>query len=386
MYPSRTSLLGAKRKKWTVNYNRNGHVKIKKWIVEDDFDIELRFLLNAESSINAMTLGLSEKKNTYGFFHDVLNHLLISQFMTTEGGLSKISSSDFIDTHVVRSVRFSRRDKTCSFYVNGELIGNSYISGMFCIDILGAGSGENGTSPWCGVIFDIKLTDLSNAKNTRYYSSIIRSNCVPISKYLLDNLNQWRSNFWAPNFKNGGIHIEKWNAGKEGGIISFYFKIIESQTSYTPFIDSEPLNNRTYIILDVNTKKMLFTENTIESIQIDGVQQKNNTFLPESNVLYHLVAVIKRNGIADTLGAHYKGNTINNTIMYDVRLTSDSDPRHYPCKIISDTKPTDINVIDVISGKNGVFKTNTRLSPVWTNELSTDGEIVGLGENAWTEM
>lgn len=406
MLPSRVKLgLGVdvslgkmKLKQWTVNYHGAQYVKIRDWRAEGDFDISMKYFVSPRQPVNQMTLGWTFVIGMHGFYHSGISNgkKIFSNFRASNGTHVSISSSKFTAPQIVRDVRFKRENGVCSFFIDDELIGSIENHSTFGLDVIGAGTqritgglidGSNTMMNWNGHLWDVALTDLSKSDNSRNYSSIIKSNSRPYSTVLIDALNKLRKNDWLLRFHQQALKIPKWVSSADGDTVTFKFTL-NSLPKHECYLIDNSAKTRSYVVLNHNgdNRITIYPESSFVEFKINGSEYKNNEFTAKSNVTYECHIKYKRGIEILSLCNRCELNYGIDGIMYDLKMNSATDTRHYPCHLVSDTQPETDIIIDTIGGKNGVMESRGGTTHQWTNELSSDGELVGFGDELWTEL
>lgn len=278
MLPSRVRIEDNRIPRWTVNYDGKGLVNIEPWKVEGDFSIEIKCILNSVEAL--ASLGF-KGTTTLGFYQSPLKGLIGANFMTLEGGASKIAAKS--PGEFVRNLKFSRKSGVCFFYLNGYFRGQAPIDGTFGVDTLGAGYPDkiNPSLFFVGKIFDVKLLDLENPLNCRHYNSILNSSCAPKDAYLADSLCQFRKNEWI--FETSGVnnYIEiqpwKYNPGDVVKVVFIHNGL--GQTFGTDgIIDSSntDVTNRPYVYIN-DKYRIIWNTDIFSDVMLDGVIIDNDS-------------------------------------------------------------------------------------------------------------
>ena len=373
-----------KLKEWRVNYNGNGYAKIPK------FRVEAGDVLSCKAIIYH-----SDTHDSYILFDSISPRMFV--------GFSVNPGSDLASLYTSNNV---------TVLLNGEAVTKVPLNSLVDIQLtfisthdiefVGANYGEQGMLK--GRIFNISM---KSKNEERFYPSVINSRSKPNITYLEDTLNCWRRNQWTPNLSNNTIRIPTWVAN-QGDSIKFKLKLNSLANKFMHLTDenvteSVPSGSRSFITFDKLAPHSLIIYPPNTRVEINGRTYATKEFIPSVNTEYHFVIKYPKGIIVDVVGGRYEGDYSIFGVLWDIKMNSSTDKRHYPAIIESDFQPENLELIDVISGKNALRILNTRREkiivyptpshyqsilpktiPLWTN-LSSDGELINFKDH-WVEF
>ena len=375
-----------KLKKWTVNYNKKGYAKIPKFRVNKGDELTCTAIIYH-----------SDTHDSYILF-DSISPRMFMGFTVNPGSEASLYASNnvkvLLNSEAVTKVPLNS-------LVDIKLI----FSSTHDIEFVGANYGEQGMLQ--GRIFNISM---KSKNEERFYPSVINSRSKPNLSYLEDKLNTWRRNQYIPDLSNNTIRIPSWVANEDGDSINFKLKLNSIASKFMHLTDenvteSVPSGSRSFITFDKLAPHSLIIYPTSTRVEINGRTYASKEFIPSLNTEYQFIITYPKGIIVDFLGGRYEGDFSIFGVLWDIKMNSATDNRHYPAIIESNTKPTLLELTDVISGKNALRILNTRREkiilystpshyqsllpktiPLWTNELSTDGELINFEDQHWVEF
>ena len=372
-----------KLKKWRVNYNVNGHIKIPKFSVEpgDEMNFDL-VIFGHHTSINNVIFDAISPRCYVAF-------LVSNKFNASMNSSNNINitingkQDDIVNLNTLVSVKV-----VFKLTHDIEFIASNYV-------------GEGATK---GQISNVRMTS-KNAE--RFYPSIISSPNRPNVHYLEDTLNTWRgdSYIYKSIHKTQFISIEPWHYNIGDSIIVGFVWLDEIST-WNNILDADisDIINRPYFGID--TLKNLSWNRAVFH---DPIQQ-NGEPVEKPIIGKHYTYILKPKIKGSPIGT--LGNNVGSRLeafsgyLTILELLSTSDPRNYQMTIQADTQPTtdtvkelnnrqDILVKGLDVTKRSRFAHSTpsyyqsvlpKTATPWSNGLSTDGKFINFGDEGWIEM
>ena len=185
---------------WTQNYNGiNSHIIPKKpWLVEGDFDISLRVFRSSSRNQTALYDSVNGKR--WLDFSKDSNQ--ISSYFGDKTNIKIYGTNDLLG---LLSITIKRRGTDYTLRVNDrEITKTINVESSGVLDIIGSGGKQ---LYYLGQIYNLKLTDLSNTDNCRFYPGIIKSIDMPISTILKDEYGDGSTNGQMFNFGSSKPHV-----------------------------------------------------------------------------------------------------------------------------------------------------------------------------------
>ena len=388
----RTSIGARNIKKWSINYNSKGYVKIPSFKVEAGDEFHCQVIIFA-----------SDEPVSYSIIDGKSSRMKIG-FATNSTGIGVSLVSTLNVRAFVDNVEIPHTTSVTSAEVNTVINLKLIFTETHYLEYLGGNIA--GTELLNGRLFNIRM---KSKYSERYYPSFINATRKPNIDYLQDYLNKWRPNQWTPNLISNTIRIPSWVANEDGDSINFKLKLNSIASKFMHITDenvteSVPSGSRSFITFDKLAPHSLIIYPTSTRVEINGRTYASKEFIPLINTEYQFIITYPKGIIVDFLGGRYEGDFSINGVMWDIKMNSAKDNRHYPAIIESDIPPETLELTDIIAGKNALRILNTRREkiivystpshyqsilpksiPLWTN-LSSDGELINFEDQHWVEF
>ena len=161
---------------WTPNYSGAGFVQITEWEPDNNFEITVVFYRD-QTAVDSDIWG-----------HRTQNNKLIYQQSTNTIRLRPNPGGALLElSGILGGLNFLRLSKTGTDIV-ADLNGSETTIPNVSFSEINVFGASNGVLEWDGQIHTIRLTDLDNPANSRFYRSIIDSVTLPDSLVLRDEL------------------------------------------------------------------------------------------------------------------------------------------------------------------------------------------------------
>ena len=196
---------------WTPNYSGAGFVQIPEWRPAGSYRVELDFYADSSRTNNpSLILGGSHTLESI-----YLNISLDSRVQLFVDSIAVISIPG-VPSDTLLNCTITNIDNNLSLIVGDGSGSATNVPFMNDEGVTRIGNSTSSNNPFDGQIRNLRLTDIDNPQNSRFYPSIIRSENMPTDLVLVDELGQTTPDNRFLNWEsaNRGALVSESNNGR----------------------------------------------------------------------------------------------------------------------------------------------------------------------------
>ena len=387
----RTSIGARNIKKWSINYNSKGYVKIPRFKVEAGDEFHCQVIIFA-----------SDEPVSYSIIDGKSSRMKIGFATNSTGiGVSLVSTRNvraFVD-----NVEIPHTTSVTSAEVNTVINLKLIFTETHYLEVLGASIAY--TEILNGRTFNIRM---KSKNEERYYPSVINATRKPSINYLQDALNTYRRNTYVLKSitKTQFIPIAPWRYDVGDSIIVGFVWLNEIST-WNNILDADisDVIKRPYFGIDTLNNLSWNRDVFYDPTQLNG--QPVEKPIPGKHYTYIIKIKIKGSPIGTV------GNNVGSRLeafsgyLTRLELINKKDTRNYKLTVQADIQPNAFSIKEINSGEDiaikGINDTKRqkiiyystpshyqsilpKTISVWSNELSTDGELINFKDQHWVEF